>query len=131
MGVTLNFKNGDWCSFNLFHWSWVLSLAFAFDWRPAGTAAPTFNEGGECDPDPNWDGRYCYSDYQEVTEPDARAIGEALHRALETLRKAKDGDPEARADLTRRQESELLDGVDEVRIRKFADMALSGPFLIG
>ena len=45
MSVTLNFKNGDWCSFNLFHWSWVLSLAFAFDWRPAGTAAPTFNEG--------------------------------------------------------------------------------------
>jgi hypothetical protein len=155
MSVTLNFKNGDWCSFNLFNWSWVLSLAFAFDWRPAGTAAPTFNEGGECDPDPNWDGRYCYSDYQEVTEPDARAIGEALHRALETLRKAKDGDPEARADLDRRlevikpsvapeeeddlswmgedepAEPELLDGGDEARLREFADMALGGPFLIG
>jgi hypothetical protein len=64
---------------------------------------------GECDPDPNWDGGYFSSDYQEVTEPDARAIGEALHRALETLRKAKDGDPKARADLDRRlEEAESL-----------------------
>jgi hypothetical protein len=150
MGYTLSSKSGPWCSFNHATWPWVLAIAFAFGWRPAGTAAPTFNEGGESDPDPHWDGGYFYNDYQEVIEPDARALGEALHRALETARKARDGDPDARADLDQRLaeahrllgaeagdqfyepvEPELFDPGVAAGIREFADMALKGPFLIG
>ena len=57
MGYDLTSESGDWCYFNVSMWYWVLALAFAFGWRPAGTAAPTINEGlEECDPDPNWDG---------------------------------------------------------------------------
>jgi hypothetical protein len=141
IGYILNFKNGDWCSFKLGDWQWVLSLAFAFGWRPA---APD-----ERDP-------YFGDDFQEVTEPDARAIGKALHRALATLCKAKQGDPKARAKLDRRLKYanglakppqdivDLLfehgeegparpapfDPEVEAGIREFADMASNGPFLI-
>jgi hypothetical protein len=157
MGYDLSGKGGDWCHFNVPTWPWVLALAFVFGWRPAGTAAPTFNEGGECDPDPDWDGGYFSNDHQAVLEPDARAMGEALHGALETARRAKEGDLEARADLdqrlaeaaklTRTSEAEIAPFGAELgmgptepllfdtrfadKIRKFADMAGKGPFSIG
>jgi hypothetical protein len=137
----------------------VLVLAFAFGWRPAGTAAPTLYSD---DPDPNWDGTdYFTNSHQVVIEPDARALGEALHRAVETARKAKEGDLEARADLDQRlaetagltrpaeeviarfapldpfkaeedepTEHALFDPSFADKIREFADMAVKGAFVI-
>jgi hypothetical protein len=123
MGYDLTSESGDWCYFNVSMWYWVLALAFAFGWRPAGTAAPTINEGlEECDPDPNWDGtNYFTNSHQAVIELDARAIGEALHRALETTRKAKEGDLEARADLDQRlAEATALTRPSDAVIARFA-----------
>jgi hypothetical protein len=157
MGYDLISKS-DGCHFSIGAWPWVLSLAFAFGWRPEGTEAPTIGEVlVECDPYSDWKGGYFSNDFQGVTEPDATAIGEALHRALETARKARDGDFEARADLGQRlakaegllkspqaevdplfedgkdepAEPALFDPGVETKIRAFADMALRGSFLIG
>ena len=131
MGYDLTSESGDWCYFNVSMWYWVLALAFAFGWRPAGTAAPTINEGlEECDPDPNWDGtNYFTNSHQAVIELDARAIGEALHRALETTRKAKEGDLEARADLDQRlAEAAKLTRTSEAEIAPFgAELRMARP----
>ena len=76
MGVNL-IGHGD-ASFNWQAWRYCLDIAVAFGWRPAGTIAPT-DYGGE------WNGTYCTNDLQEVTDDDARALGEALHRAVNAL----------------------------------------------
>jgi hypothetical protein len=83
MGVDL-FDHGG-ASFNWHGWRHCLEIAEKFGWVPAGTEAPSWNEGGEilpADRDLEWSGSYCSNDYQSVTDADAKAIARALFRAL-------------------------------------------------
>src|SRR5215510_12845204 len=80
-------------------WLSILSVATRYGWTPTGAKAPeeewALAEGwspadSEAPPEerlPDWDGRY-YPDYmQEITESDARALAEALERALPDIPK--------------------------------------------
>ena len=76
MGMDLLGSHGDE-RFSLSGWSMCLERAIAFGWNPKGTVAP--KELGE------WNGGYHSNDFQLVTDHDARALGEALLRAIVTL----------------------------------------------
>jgi len=76
-----------------------LSVAIVYDWNPAGTKAPeekwALSSGwspAESDAPaeeklPDWDGRYFPECLQEITEDDARALADALERALPDIPK--------------------------------------------
>jgi hypothetical protein len=128
-----NFNNGFWGT--------QLDIAEIFDWQPAGTIAPPDRSSA-------WSGQYCGNDFQEVTDADARALGEALHRALAALRTVQvetidafDDAPEcslrtALAALKSGQaltkdQAKVLCRIGAAGVREFADFACSsGGFVI-
>ena len=104
-------------------WRWVLNLAIEYGWQPAGTEPPDYGWllAGTASPDGNdrsWDGGYCSNDFQKVTESDARALGEALLRAVAVL------DAQEREKPTKWPDDWLR------RVSRFADFALKGEFVI-
>ncbi len=61
-------------------WGALMALAFRFGWKPAGTVDPIYADPGFT---PRvWDGNYCSSDGQQITESDAHSLGTALEQAL-------------------------------------------------
>jgi hypothetical protein len=99
-------------------WDGCLELAVAFGWKPAGTTAPFYCHEGH-----PWSGTYSSSDGQGVSDKDARAISEALYRALTALK--------PKQKLTagqRRAWSNKHVGVDSVC--RFAEYAAKGRFEI-
>jgi len=69
-GVNERFSAISWCE--------CLKRAIEFGWTPEGTVAPLDFPG-------QWDGDYCGNDFQQVTDRDARGLGEALLRAVAAL----------------------------------------------
>jgi len=75
-------------------WLSILSVAILYGWTPAGTTAPEEEwalnggwspAGSEAPAEerlPDWDGRYYPGWLQEIIESDARALADALERAL-------------------------------------------------
>ena len=113
MGVDLVGHGGE--SLNWRAWRSCLELARSFGWNPEGTKAPDRHEG-ECP------GYYCSNDYQLVTKTDARAIANALQRAVEVA--------SSNARLTTEQENAIAQS--DLRVaHRLALYALSGQFLIG
>jgi hypothetical protein len=113
----------DGMHFTNFTWSRVLSVARAHGWVPAGTRAPSREwyarqwgcraEDLEEDPAAEpWSGIYDSSDFQEVTAEDARALGDAIERALQA---AGDASPLSVPDVSRPV------GRDQVLVRAMED----------
>jgi hypothetical protein len=75
-------------------WLSILSLAILYGWTPTGTSVPEEESalsggwspaGSEAPAEerlPGWDGRYYPTWQQEIIESDARALADALERAL-------------------------------------------------
>jgi hypothetical protein len=93
MGFNLDGKHGGYFDMNRSNWEYCLKTAYRYGWEPLGTVAPDpafLKElyGPVCEgcqePDySEWAGGYFYNDWQIiVTDDDARAIAEALHRAI-------------------------------------------------
>src|SRR6266545_6571402 len=80
--VSLYFDAG---AFSLPSWRRRLTLATLYGWTPAGTQAPDDDSLLGMHGTPDWDGRYFPGVGQHVTEADARALAEALERALPDL----------------------------------------------
>jgi hypothetical protein len=78
-------------------WILLLLLAERYGWQPAGTlpgdisalfdsGTPAVEIAAQCMAfEANWDGNYSTNGHQVVTAPDARALAEALNRALPYL----------------------------------------------
>jgi hypothetical protein len=124
MGMDLLGNHGqEW--FNMSAWGWCLQRALEFGWEPEGTVAPT-HWSGECD------GKdYFCNEWQTVTDRDARALGEALVRAIATL--------SARVDVQKTSTEELNTSLfvkeepvdaEIACLRRLADYALKGGFVI-
>src|SRR5262245_50508184 len=62
-------------------WGYPLTTAEVFGWKPQGTLPPRLPPDMEM-PGP-WNGGYFTSDFQIVTDEDARALSAALYRALD------------------------------------------------
>ena len=78
MSYDLCNSNGDHVAFNLTGWEQVLKLAEMYGWRTAGTLPPE-------DLDTEWDGDYFLNDGEVVTADDAKAIAEALTKAMDDI----------------------------------------------
>jgi hypothetical protein len=114
MGVDLIGHEGK--SLGAATWDGLLELAVAFGWEPAGTTAPDYYEGP-------WRGTYCSNDGQRVSDKDARAISEALYRALTALK--------LQQKLTAGQRRIWSNkSVDVVSVCHFAEYAAKGCFEI-
>lgn len=77
MGVDLYNVHGDYYRFSSVAWTHVLALAEQYGWKPTGT-----RRGNPQVPEGDWDGNYTSNSGQLVTEADARALADALERAL-------------------------------------------------
>src|SRR5262245_23808019 len=122
MGVDLRSHHGSE-HFSHSGWRLVLNLAIEYGWQPTGTAPPDHGWllAGTAPTDSDrlsWDGGYCSNDLQKVTESDARALGEALLRAVAVVCAQEREKP------TRWPDDWLR------RVSKFADFALKGGFVI-
>ncbi len=77
--MTLFHPDGGAIVLNPFLWRKALELARAHGWQPAGTLAPPIRWDGS---GIRWNGEYDPPAGQEVTRSDARALAEALSRAV-------------------------------------------------
>jgi|SRR5215217_1584142 hypothetical protein len=91
MGVDISGKGGD-VHFNWQTWRALLTLAYDYGWKPAGTEPGRWvdPETGELDeqmsPNPDeWDGSYFTNGFQWVTDEDAAHIADALEQALDDI----------------------------------------------
>lgn len=101
-----------------FHWGlWrtCLGIAAIFGWQPAGTVKSSDYDG-------EWNGSYFTNDFQEVTDGDARALGAALHRAIAAV---------SIGQALTEEQAKALDCLDLNGVRRLADYAASGGFVIG
>jgi hypothetical protein len=118
-------RGHDCWRFDVSAWQPVLDFAIEHGWQPAGTMAPDYRqlygmEPAEADGlSRSWDGEYCSNDWQEVTDSDARALGEALLRGVAAAEAQELEKPTKWPDDWFR------------RVKKFADFALKGGFVIG
>jgi hypothetical protein len=77
MGMDLISKSGSTFDLSSDWWLFYRTLAEKCGWTPKGTGKPDhLSEKDE------WDGNYDYNDGQTVHEEDARALAQALERAL-------------------------------------------------
>jgi hypothetical protein len=112
MGVDLLNVHGHGSEgFNHAGWRAVLELAIEYGWQPEGTAPPDDNSG-------TWSGDYFSNSFQQVTDSDARALGEALLRGIATEEARERDKPTKWPDNSLR------------RLRGFAEFALRGGFTI-
>ena len=126
MGMDLVGKHGG-KSFQIHGWRMCLDRAIEFGWTPEGTVAPTDFPG-------EWQGGYYSNDFQAVTDSDARALGEALLRAVVALSAPGPDKVQVRKDWPE-EEDEFIDELrrlsDELRgLRSLANYALKGGFII-
>jgi hypothetical protein len=77
MGMDLISKSGSTFDLSSDWWRFYLNLAAKCGWTPKGTGKP--DHLGEKD---EWDGSYEWNDGQIVGEEDAKALAQALERAL-------------------------------------------------
>jgi hypothetical protein len=77
MGMDLQSDNGESFRFSGSGWSFYLTLAEEYGWRPLGSVPPA----GYSQPEP-WSGKYDSCDGQSVTAADAHSLADALQRAL-------------------------------------------------
>ena len=111
-------------SFHTRAWQLVLTLGQWYGWQPAGTRAPDPAYFDDAPVDPaDWDGRYFPPAGQVVTAEDARALADALERALPDL---PDDDALTGKTIPRRQSREA-DGYDLWGLGLRAGVAVS-PF---
>lgn len=132
MGIDLLGKQGD-AKFSHAAWRECLDLAIAFGWRPETPVASLY-----------------YSDCQEVSDPDARALALTLRRAVSALRMGQSLSDEQAKAFDKLKEGfdkyppsedvpffedrppsseELLDAVEQI-VRRVAEYALLGGFTI-
>jgi hypothetical protein len=116
MGMDLLSEHGDE-RFNARGWRWCLERAKEFGWSPEGTVAPIDFQG-------EWNGDYFTNDYQTVTDRDARALGEALLRAVAAL-SAREPDKIHMDEFAAAE----FDG-ELSCLRRLANYALKGGFVI-
>ena len=120
MGYDLHGRGG-YFGVDILDWRPCVETAQTWGWKPSGTLLPYGPPEAQGDPgsDWTWDGNYFSNDFQEVTDRDARALGEALLRGVTPL--------EARErEMPSRWPDDWLHSV-----RRFADRALKGGFHIG
>jgi hypothetical protein len=123
MGVDL-FGHGG-AMFNWHAWRSCLNIAEKFGWVPAGTEAPSWNEGGDIPPadrDPEWDGSYFCNEFQSVTDTDAKAMARSLYRALNSV---------GTDQTLNAEQSAALEDSDLAVITELAHYAWRGGFDIG
>jgi hypothetical protein len=77
MGMDLISAHGGYFTIHHRGWSFLLSLAEAYGWQPAGTLPPLEFSSEE------WRGGYFSNDGQLVTSEDAHALAKALQLALD------------------------------------------------
>src|SRR4051794_18090409 len=77
MGMDLISKSGSTFDLSAGWWSFYLTLAEKCGWTPKGTGKP--DHLGEKD---EWHGAYEWNDGQIVDEEDAKALAQALERAI-------------------------------------------------
>jgi hypothetical protein len=123
MGMDLLGNHGDE-RFSARVWWECLERAIEFGWEPEGTVAPTYWLG-------EWHGEYFGNDWQAVTDRDARALGEALVRAIATLSSRVN----VQKPNTQALNAPLFVKEDPVDaeiacLRRLADYALKGGFVI-
>ena len=119
MGMDLFGKHGDE-RFNIHGWRMCLERAIEFGWTPERTVAATDFPG-------EWQGGYCTNDYQEVTDRDARALGEALLRAVAALSACE---PDKVQDRREWPEEEDEFAAELRCLRRLANCSLKGGFII-
>lgn len=79
MGMRLENKSGNSIRWGHESWARLLSLAEMYGWEPSGTTEPH----GE--PLDDWVGGYNSNDGQYVSPEDAKAMGDALGKALDDI----------------------------------------------
>ena len=79
MGMLLANKSGNSIRWGHISWTRLLSLAEMYGWEPSGTTEPH----GE--PLDDWVGGYNSNDGQYVAPEDAKAMGDALGKALDDI----------------------------------------------
>ena len=93
MGMDLANKSGDVISWSNIAWAKLLALAEMYSWEPVGTTEPCdWTEPCNWDdstiaenPLPAWDGSYSCNDHPFVELEDARAMADALEKALDDI----------------------------------------------
>jgi hypothetical protein len=91
MGMDLIGRGGS-MSLNWDDWRSLLELAEQYGWQPEGTTGPLdqgrlSQEGKDQASGHSWSGTYFSNDHQLVADSDARALGQALLRAADDVRK--------------------------------------------
>ena len=123
MGYDLMGAHDTW-RFQIGAWRPVLNFAIEHGWQPEGTKAPDYcglygMQPAEAEAHRlSWDGGYYGNDWQEVTDSDARALGEALLRGV------------AAAEAQERKKPTKWPDDWFRNVEKLADFVLKGGFLI-
>lgn len=83
--MSIRCEGGEETSLRWLFYTWIMlqDLAQAYGWTPLGTQAPP--EWIPTEDQPTWHGNYYANSGQTVLAEDARALGEALTRALPDL----------------------------------------------
>lgn len=139
MGYDLHNRQGDYFRANISGWDHLTEAALAFEWKPAGTLPPQFDEGGRVTCydtfEARWEGGYFSNDHQRVTEEDARELAAALRRAIAAA-EGIEADKFAKVEfsewhnLSARAEN-AAKNLNVSFVRKFAEYCEKGGFLIG
>ena len=87
MGMLLVNKSGNEIYWNQISWARLLTLAEMYAWEPSGTTKPYDWDDSTTteNPLPAWDGSYDNNGWQFVEPEDARAMGDALEKALDDI----------------------------------------------
>ena len=91
MGMDLTGRGGS-MSLTWDDWRSLLELAEQYGWQPEGTTGPLdqgrlSQDGKDQASGRSWNGTYFSNDHQLVADSDARALGQALLRAADDVRK--------------------------------------------
>lgn len=123
-------------------WEYALELAFLYGWKPAGTEMPRTLAwlGPEKPSGMAWNSRDYFSrDQQHVGRGDARALAEAVLRALRHIPALADGEVRSAGEGVSTspipsRASALADGLSAFQrrgVNRFAKFAVRGGFTIG
>jgi hypothetical protein len=139
MGYDLYNKRGDYFGANIAAWDHLTEAALAFDWKPAGTLPPQFDEGGPVTCydtfEARWEGGYFSNEFQRVSDEDARNLAVALRQAIAAAEGIK-GDETARVkfsewnNLPARAENAAR-SLNVRFVRRFVKYCEKGAFQIG
>ena len=87
MGMDLANKLGNEISWSNIAWAKLLALAEMYGWEPGGTTESCNWDDSTIaeNPLPAWDGSYSCNDHPFVEPEDARAMADALEKALDDI----------------------------------------------